>query len=96
VEPVGTNLIESPTWIVVPCGKKSLTSATAFWKSFCDDVGVPMSTVFVAAFAAAGIASTATPTAIAALMRCDKGAPLGRNYVMCRCFSLARDLGVSA
>ena len=88
-KPVGTNLTESPTWIVVPCGKKSLTSAKAFWNAFCDDSGVPMSTVFVAALALAGTASTATPAANAALVRCDKGAPLGRNYVVLPLF-LAR------
>jgi hypothetical protein len=87
-KPVGTNLMESPTWIVVPCGKKSLASAKAFWNSFCDDNGVPMSTVLVAALALAGMtASAAIPAARAAVERCDKGAPLGRNYVVfCRCF----------
>ena len=87
--PVGTNLTESPTWIVVPCGKKSFTSANAFWNAFWDDNGVPMSTVFVAALAAVGTASTPTAAAIAAMERCDKGAPLGRNYVVLPVF-LAR------
>jgi hypothetical protein len=49
-----------------------------------------MLTVFVAALALAGTTtSTATAAAIAALMRCDKGAPLGRNYVVLPLF-LAR------
>jgi hypothetical protein len=65
--PVGTNLIESPTWIVVPCGKKSLASAKYFWNDFCADNGVPMSTVFVVALALAGTASTAKAAARAAL-----------------------------
>src|SRR5262249_12619038 len=78
-KPVGTNLIESPTWIVVPCGKKSLTSASWFWNAFCCDVGRPMSTVFVAALAAAGTASTPIAAAVnAALDLNRKGAPLGR------------------
>src|SRR4051812_6806588 len=82
-KPVGTNLMESPMWIVVPCGKKSLTSAKDFWSVFCADNGVPMSTVFVAALALAGTTtSTAMPAASAAVVRCDKGAPLGRNYVV--------------
>jgi hypothetical protein len=93
--PVGTNLIESPTWIVVPCGKKSLTSAKSFWNAFWDEIGVPISTVFVAALAAAGTASTPTAAAIAAMKRCDKGAPLGRNYVVLPLFWLARDLRAS-
>ena len=53
-KPVGTNLTESPTWIVVPCGKKSLTSANALLERLLGRVGVPMSTVFVAALALAG------------------------------------------
>jgi hypothetical protein len=66
------------------------------WKAFWSAVGMPMLTVFVDALAVAGIASTATPAAaIAALMRCDKGAPLGRIYVICRYFALARDLRAS-
>jgi hypothetical protein len=52
-----------------------------------------MSTVFVAALALAGTtASTAIPAARAAVERCDKGAPLGRNYVVLPLLLPARDL----
>ena len=43
----------------------------------------------------AGTASTPTAAAIAAMERCDKGAPLGRNYVVLPLLSPARDLGAS-
>src|SRR6266536_1475022 len=80
----GLNLTESPAWIVVPCGKKSLTSAPTLLSVFSlPDVG-PIVTTFVAALALAGIASTAAAAANAALDPNDKGAPLDRSMWFAR------------
>ena len=78
-----------------PVREEVVDVAKSFWNAFWDEIGVPISTVFVAALAAAGTASTPTAAAIAAMKRCDKGAPLGRNYVVLPLFWLARDLRAS-
>src|SRR5690242_13103387 len=47
--PVGTNLTESPAWIVIALGKNAFTSDWYLPSAFCAAIGVPMSTLFVAA-----------------------------------------------
>src|SRR4029079_17150182 len=61
-KPVARNLILSPTWTVVPCGKKSLTSEPRFWSFLAVLPAVPIVTTRVAALADTG-KTTATQNA---------------------------------
>src|SRR5215203_5509237 len=67
-KPTARNLTLSPLLIVMPCGKKSLTSDPVGWNAFWEAGGMPRLTVLVLASATPGRASR-TPTPIAPAVR---------------------------